>query len=420
MCIRDSRIPEPSGIAVTAEQTPALFALIDDLRGRLQAPPIDRVLIGGTFNGSVHQIARAGGLLGRRNILAIGYPLFATLGPEHLRAVVAHEIGHLSRAHGRMAVWIYRTRHSWWRLSAELRERGVMPIHVRLLYRWYLPRLDRHAMAICREHERLADRAAATAAGSQHTAETLIAVDAAAWHIGPAFWDAVDARVGDEPEPPRPYAELSPRIWQGPAAGHSVIEWLLDRETSKHDSHPSLRDRLYALDLPARLPDVVGPTAAEVYLGAAAAELAGRLDDDWQNERREEWHRLHQETAARRARLQSLSSLAQPSSEERFERAELVERFDGAVAAQPIYRDALAAGSARAGLAIGRHLLAEDDPAGVAAIEQAMTADPSLIPEGCGLLMPFLERHRRLLDMHRFTRLEKRHRASVRQQSTSL
>ena len=59
-------------------------------------------------------------------------------------------------------------------------------------------------------------------------------------------------------------------------------------------------------------------------------------------------------------------------------------------------------------MALGRILLDRDDGSGVAVIEQAMRDDPSLIVAGCGWVIPYLERHNRTADMHRFVQMEKR------------
>lgn len=89
-------LPEPDGIPVTAAQAPALHALVEQLRRQIEAPGPNRIVVSRYFNASAVQLPRAG-IFWPRNILAIGYPLFATLSPDQLRAVISHELAHLSR-----------------------------------------------------------------------------------------------------------------------------------------------------------------------------------------------------------------------------------------------------------------------------------------------------------------------------------
>src|SRR5262245_43618538 len=73
------KIPPPEGRRVTAEQAPALFAMIDKLRHALKAPPFHRVLITSDFNAAVAQVPRLGMFGWHRNYLLLGLPLMKTL-----------------------------------------------------------------------------------------------------------------------------------------------------------------------------------------------------------------------------------------------------------------------------------------------------------------------------------------------------
>jgi Zn-dependent protease with chaperone function len=401
------KLPQPQGIAVTTDV--ALHEMVEEVRRLVQAPPVHRILVGDTFNASAGQLPRVGLFL-TRNVLVIGYPLLATLPPEHLRAVVAHELGHLSWAHGRFSAWVYRTRQCWWRLINVLDARGTTPVHARLLCRWYVPRLDKYSLVVAREQEVLADRCAAIAAGSTCTAETLVAIQMAASQLERTFWQSVFARVEQDPEPPRPFSEMGPQLWTAIQADSGLVEQLLKQETTAVDTHPSLADRLSALGEPVRFPPPLpARTAGDVYLGPQKAAFVAALDARWQTAHRAEWQRQHDLLRQRRDRLRALMALMEPSANDLFERAQLIEGFDGADSALPHYREALARGHAGAGLAVGRLLLERDDETAVALIERAMEDDPRLIPDGCEQLIPYLQRRNRMAEMHRFTQLATRH-----------
>src|SRR5207249_11068756 len=96
-----------------------LVALVHMHTTRTRMPRLHRTLIAAFVNvGVVHRPRLA--LFGwYRNYLLLGLPLMQTLSPEEFRTALAHELGHLSRQHGRFGSWIYRIRVMWLRLGAQ-------------------------------------------------------------------------------------------------------------------------------------------------------------------------------------------------------------------------------------------------------------------------------------------------------------
>jgi Zn-dependent protease with chaperone function len=396
------RLPQPQGIPVTARQAPALHSLVEQLRRQIQAPPVHRILVGEPFNASAIQLPRIG-IFWPRNTLLIGYPLLVSLSPEQLRAVIAHELGHLSRAHGRFSVWVYRTRLSWVRLMDNLQARRATPAHAYWLFGWYAPRLHAYSAAIARQQELLADRCAAEVAGGRIAADALVALAAGGSVFDRPFWRAVFDKVEREPEPPRPFAKMGSEIWNAIAAdAANLMDHLLDSHTEPGDSHPSLRDRLKALGEEARLPRIPEQTAGAAYLGPQMELISAALDAQWQAARGAEWRSRHHALRKNRQRLGELAGLDAPTPEEMFEYGQLAEQLQGVESALPHYRAAVDRGHPRATLATGRILLDRDDETGVALIERAIDADPTLVPEGCEQLIYFFRNRNRLTEAHRY------------------
>ena len=152
--------PQPKGIEVGPHFGGQLQRAVKDIAARIGAPRVHRILITDTNNASALQIPRAG-IFWPANTLVLGYPLLATLSVDQVRAVIAHELGHMTHAHGRIASWAHRTRLSWLRLMDVLQRHQSVPAHVYLLFRFYVPRLHAHAAAVSRQQELLADRLAA-------------------------------------------------------------------------------------------------------------------------------------------------------------------------------------------------------------------------------------------------------------------
>jgi len=128
------RFVPPVGVPLVADNAPAIFALVDELCRELGTPRFHDILLTDDFNAAVSQQPRLGPFGWYRNYLMLGLPLMQALSPEEFRAVLAHELGHLSREHGRFGAWIYRVRVAWMRLVQQAPDRAPLGLQrVRLV-----------------------------------------------------------------------------------------------------------------------------------------------------------------------------------------------------------------------------------------------------------------------------------------------
>ncbi|HLM57257.1 MAG TPA: M48 family metallopeptidase, partial [Pyrinomonadaceae bacterium] len=148
------KVEPPDGEEVTREEAPRLFALADELTAALKTPRIDHVLVNGEFNAALAQVPRLGPLGFYRNYMVVGLPLAHALTPEQFRAVVAHEVGHMSGRQGRFFEWIYRVRQTWAELLERFereQRRGAW------LFEWfvklYAPFFNAYSFVLARRHE---------------------------------------------------------------------------------------------------------------------------------------------------------------------------------------------------------------------------------------------------------------------------
>ena len=79
----------PTDDLANREDFPALYKLADQISESLGAKPVDIIVLDNSFNAS---FGRAGWR--RKDVLAIGLPLFEILGPQERVALLAHELGH--------------------------------------------------------------------------------------------------------------------------------------------------------------------------------------------------------------------------------------------------------------------------------------------------------------------------------------
>jgi Zn-dependent protease with chaperone function len=399
------RLPEYQGIEISAAEAPALHRMLAEVRAQVRAPRVQRVLAGKEFNAAaIHE--RVG--VRSRNTLLLGWPLFTALSPDQMRAVIAHELAHFARADSRVAHWVYRTRLSWSRLLGALEARRATPIFVYWIAHNYGPRLFMGSAGLSRAHEQLADQLAARVAGSRTAAEALVILDAGAFYLGDVFWPRLLERVSVDAEPPLPFTEMSAEL-----RGTGLCLPPLEQQSNENDddfrTHPSLRERLERLQQPMVVPTAPVTSAGEALLGPCMPELAARLDEHWRAANGAKWRARHGENAADRRRLKELAAVDVLSAAEQFERAQLIERIDGTLAALPIYQRAWQVGHAAAGIAAGGILLSNDDPTGIEIVEAAMEQDSSSTVVGCEAMVAYYERRGDRLKAESYYRRLTRH-----------
>lgn len=118
------RFERPDGIPVGRGEAPALFGLLDDLRRQLRAPRFHQVLLTDELNAAIVQRPRLGLFGWQQNFVILGLPLLEAFTFEQTRAVLAHEMGHLSRQHSRLAGWVYRVQQTWQQVLVSLEAAG--------------------------------------------------------------------------------------------------------------------------------------------------------------------------------------------------------------------------------------------------------------------------------------------------------
>jgi len=398
------RVSPPQGHRLTARQCPQLFDLIEQVRGKLRAPRANRVLLTGDFNAAIVQHPRLGFLGGTRNYLLLGLPLMQCLSPEEFEAVIAHELGHLSGAHGRFGAWIYRSRMSWaWLMSAlKAQEHWTAGLFSRFI-RWYGPLFNAYSFVQVRQQEYEADRMSVAVVGAGATASALLRVSREGGFIGETFWPGVFRRADAEPVPDvSPFTMLGSALRAaGPAEARE--DWLthaLAQRTGYADTHPCLIDRLNAIGATAGEPAPVHLSAAEALLGPAVESLKRELDEGWRSRVKSWWARRHRYASDSRARLTQLEDKSQTaalSEEEAWERARLTEEFGSSDLALQLYQQVTERNPHHVG-ALWRHgqmLLARNDQRGIEQVSAAARIDPALEQPACAAVVGFHRRHGR-------------------------
>jgi tetratricopeptide (TPR) repeat protein len=299
------RIDAPEGRAITREEAPELFAVIDDVRqrtstqskGKSRSVAIERVTLDGELNASICQIPRWGVFGNYANHLQIGIPLLAALSVAELKTVIAHEIGHLGGDHGKFAAWIYRQRRTWLALQRKLAEpKNVFEQLLGVFYRRYAPYFNAYTFVLARNHEYQADQVAAWATDARVFARALVKLDLAGRFLNDVFWERFYAQVERTPQPPYLPFTMMPRALSVAQNEWLRVDWLqvgLKRFAADGDTHPSLGERLAALDVPAQLPTHTPDKTALTLLGGLGPALLRWCDEQWKASNADAWRKRH-------------------------------------------------------------------------------------------------------------------------------
>ncbi|PLK49604.1 M48 family metallopeptidase [Uliginosibacterium sp. TH139] len=303
MLWRSTRInlPAPQGQALLPADAPQLFGVIEKIRSKLGGPPIHRVVVNDLFNAAIFQAPRLGIFGWHRNTLIIGLPLMQALSRKEFAAILAHEYAHLSRQHGRLDTWIYHTRLLWSQVQASFRhDSSLIEAMLTRFLRGYIPLFQAYSLVQARRDEYEADRLAASVVGAQTMADALIAQAIRGRFIEERFWQDLWSQASSKQHPPYlPHTAMRTALHLG-LPQEDAQRWFdeaLQHYTGAQDTHPSLRDRILALDTGTELPPNAVHSAAQSLLGDLLPRLQQQFDELWLSHNEQTW-RLHHHAAA--------------------------------------------------------------------------------------------------------------------------
>ncbi|WP_168735203.1 M48 family metallopeptidase [Pseudothauera rhizosphaerae] len=387
-----ARLPEPEGREIGAAEAPRLFELIERIRRKLDGPPIHRVVVDPSFNAAIAQVPRFGLFGGHRNHLILGLPYLHAMTTKEMAATLAHEYGHLAGAHGKTGAWIYRQRITFGTLMDKLQRESdgdlLSGLLLAALVR-FAPYFNAYTFVLSRQDEYDADAISARLAGAEAAATGLCRGALLGDWIAETFWSRLYAQAGERTAPAfMPYTAMPAAF----AAGYpdwATAERLAEARRVRsglHDTHPSLQDRLSAIDQPARVPPPVGKSAAETLLGPLAQQLAREFDTQWWQTEQAEWQAHHRQCLENRAMIARLQG-APHDALNAFDLHELgraLAREGRGEEARTVLTRLLARPDGpfpQAELLLGRLLLVEDDHGGLEHLHRAAAADARLVDE---------------------------------------
>jgi Zn-dependent protease with chaperone function len=384
-----SAIPVPQGRELTKEEAPQLFSMLEQMQQRLQAAPIHHVLVTEDFNAAIAQCPRFGLFGGYRNYLVLGLPLMYAVSGEELRAIIAHEYGHLAGGHGKLSRWIYRQRMTFDVLYEHARVRrddNMVNGLIAGLLDGFAPYYNAYTFVLSRQNEYEADAMSREIAGAEAAASALIRIGLLSDWLHGIFWPKLYDQVKQHENPP-----VMPFVAMRKLLAMTMDEWATkDKllaawkvESDVYDTHPCLNERLTALDQKPFLPALPTVCAADALLGKSAPLIVHEFDGKWWAAEKDKWQKYHRRYHHSQGRIAELEKrpLAELNVSEAQELALLLVEFRSVAAAKSVLADILARPGERYPKPVyyfGRALLDEGDSAGLDYLEEAFRLAPSM------------------------------------------
>jgi hypothetical protein len=371
-------------------------------------------LVTDEFNAAVVTLPRIG-LFGRKVYLLVGLPLMHALSADQFKAVLAHEIGHISEKHGSFAKWAYQLREAWGRLieSQEAHDHKFSALYEKFVA-WFFPYFTAYSFVLMREHEKDADRHAVQLTGERALGDALVTLETRGVYVEDVFWKKVHEENVAGGEPPKELFSgmLESLALVEPQRDLVTLEKALKVPTDYHDSHPSLGERLQLMgywtghEMP-DLPRKVEVTAAQYFLGDEIKTHIRDFNSDWDEKIRQGWQSRfegYQKGDKRIAELDAKAADDHLSVEEMIEKAGLIADKKGSLAALPLVREIVTQhpDHAEANYFLGGILLGNDDEEGLQYVHKAIDLDHKWAYAGSSVAFQYLRSKGRLEEAKRY------------------
>jgi Zn-dependent protease with chaperone function len=376
-CLRVHFEP-PEGLVLEEKDHPELHRLLGELGDLAGGVRFHRVVLDPEMNSSVVQNPRLGVFGWYRAHLVIGLPLLEALPPDELKAVLAHEIGHLTRADGKTCAWLHRTRETWERVVDRFSANGTLPVFGDF-FRWFWPRFNSRVVVLSRFSELAADRFAADAVSPLTLASGLRRLAIQSKRVDREFWEPLDRAMDDGSELPRDVMDRLSEVVRRPVEPAQAAAWLAEAVAAPLEataSHPGLAARLAALGLPGAGGGDLPPGIPGEMSSADQFFTPAFLDHSRRHFSRM-WLEEASEGRARRTRRQGLEQAA--DTRKAWNRIANLARLDGLEKVQPEVMTLLQRHPAHSGALLmrGSHLAEKSDPQACEFLERA-TSDPTI------------------------------------------
>jgi len=374
------------GEELTEKEAPDLFAFLKELKARVNGPDIYKVYLTDELNASIIQHTPYGIFGGHRNYLFLGLRLMEVIPPEQLKAVVAHEYGHIVGDDGRFGNWIFRVRETWANVANKMfLEEKFGGFIFKKFFSWYVPYFNAYSFVLARKQEFLADAFAADVVTPEAVGQSLVTIRIRGYEMNYRFFDQYWSAAQSQAKPQDNMYVALTKYWANSRDADvwsNVLQNSLEHDTGLDDTHPSLARRLQAVGVTPKLPDVCpSPNAAEFFLQDGIAAYRNKFSEEWWAYAEPHWTEKFQYAEQGRTRLVELAQAYQenPNMEwrDKIEYADLLTWLKTDEEAEPLYREVLKDNPSQgwANMELGMILLRRRDKTGLDFLKETIKVD---------------------------------------------
>lgn len=384
-----TRLPEPYGITIDRGEYPQVYDFINDIRIKANCPRIYKIKIDFDFNAFITEIPRIGIIGWNRRYLVVGFPLMLALSSQELTAVIAHECGHLSKAHGKHGVEIYRAKTLWERVSEELKKTEKDRVFlIRIFMHRYIVALNDMFFQVSKLQEYEADKTAVKITEKDTFALSLIKLNLYDAYLSTGFWTDIRKLNKDSEKVlddiyfrlEKACLEKLPVEFYEP-----FIKNLLKYRSLPSSTHPSYIERFEAVG--ANISDIealqenslrnIFRDKADAILRICSMEWADKAGEKWT-----EYYKNMKEAQEKLDSLDSENAIRKLELNETIERIEMIEKTQGTDNAIVALREAkqVYSDSNDIDYNLGRLLLYKEEKEGLDLLKEVIDKDFQYIP----------------------------------------
>lgn len=282
--------PDRKAAKLSKHKFPQLYQMINDISKELNGPKVNLIQINLDVNAGVYQS------LFRRNFLLIGYPLTLSMSYDHFKAVLAHEVGHLSRNHSRTGNFIACVCQMWCYTASG----GLLQLVFILPFaKLYVRLLERYSIVLMKQHEKDADSLSAQYSGMDTAAQALADVSVYSLLIRKKFREEIIAEIEKSHEPGTTFSICE---FFDNMIGNHISKDELQAELRKQlnyaampfDPHPELKARLLAIGSALDISfDKSDHNAADILFAENRQYLIDKLNKLYRKEEKKNWGTAH-------------------------------------------------------------------------------------------------------------------------------
>ena len=260
-----AKVAPLEGTRLEPQLYPQLFAEMNELREAMDIPEIEEVILTADLNACAGEHRSRIWFGKKHRYVGIGLPLLEALSADEFRTILAHEIAHLARGHGRLLATFWHLRTVWSTFHSD----GNATFWWRWFAKYFGSRFEAMNAVVSHEFEFEADRIAHAVTDSRSIIASRLKMELLGRFADQQQSQWFNAQVlASAKVPTNVVSTYCQRLQRNldRSESENLLLRILAEETSIYLTHPSCRDRIAVAGFPSDRPLVEMVETAMGYL----------------------------------------------------------------------------------------------------------------------------------------------------------